>query len=82
MQHPLFTVTILYDNRSMRDDLLSSHGFSCLIENHQGRRVLFDTGESGPLLLALNSHPIAGQEMGYLSRRKRFFESLSNLYPE
>jgi 7,8-dihydropterin-6-yl-methyl-4-(beta-D-ribofuranosyl)aminobenzene 5'-phosphate synthase len=51
MQHPLFTVTILYDNRSMRDDLLSSHGFSCLIENHLGRRVLFDTGESGPLLL-------------------------------
>jgi 7,8-dihydropterin-6-yl-methyl-4-(beta-D-ribofuranosyl)aminobenzene 5'-phosphate synthase len=51
MQHPLFTVTILYDNRSMRDDLLSSHGFSCLVENHEGRRVLFDTGESGPLLL-------------------------------
>jgi 7,8-dihydropterin-6-yl-methyl-4-(beta-D-ribofuranosyl)aminobenzene 5'-phosphate synthase len=51
MPAPFFTVTILYDNRTTRDDLLSSHGFSCLIENHEGRRVLFDTGESGPLLL-------------------------------
>lgn len=51
MSAPLFTVTILYDNRTTRDDLLPSHGFSCLIENHEGRRVLFDTGESGPLLI-------------------------------
>jgi len=51
MQHPFFTMTILYDNQTTRDDLLSSHGFSCLVENHEGRRALFDTGESGPLLL-------------------------------
>ena len=40
MQHPFFTMTILYDNQTTRDDLLSSHGFSCLVENHEGRRVL------------------------------------------
>lgn len=51
MSAPLFKVTILYDNRTTRDDLLPSHGFSCLVENHEGRRVLFDTGESGPLLI-------------------------------
>ena len=52
MPAPLFTVTILYDNRITRDDLLPSHGFSCLVENQEGRKILFDTGESGPLLLA------------------------------
>lgn len=52
MSFPLFTMTILYDNRTIRDDLLPSHGFSCMVENDQGKRVLFDTGESGPLLLA------------------------------
>lgn len=60
MPAPFFTVTILYDNRTTRDDLLSSHGFSCLVENHTGRRVLFDTGESGPLLIVLSSHASAG----------------------
>ena len=45
-------VTILYDNQTTRDDLLPSHGFSCLIVNEKGEKVLFDTGESGPLLLA------------------------------
>ncbi|MCX6089989.1 MAG: MBL fold metallo-hydrolase [Candidatus Atribacteria bacterium] len=52
MSFPLFTVTILYDNRTIQDDLLPSHGFSCMVENDRGKKVLFDTGESGPLLLA------------------------------
>jgi len=45
-------VLILYDNQALRDDLLPSHGFSCLLRTAGGERVLFDTGESGPLLLA------------------------------
>ena len=45
-------VLILYDNQAIRDDLLPSHGFSCLLRTAGGERVLFDTGESGPLLLA------------------------------
>lgn len=34
---------MVYDNRSIDDRLLSSHGFSCLIEV-KGVKVLFDTG--------------------------------------
>lgn len=41
-------VTILYDNFSFLSELLPSHGFSCLVEGEE--KVLFDTGESGPLL--------------------------------
>jgi len=44
-------VLVLYDNRAVRDDLLPSHGFSCLVKSERGGVVLFDTGESGPLLL-------------------------------
>jgi len=51
MSHSPFTITILYDNQSVQGNLLPSHGFSCLIENNEGK-ILFDTGESGPLLLA------------------------------
>ncbi|WP_369017986.1 MBL fold metallo-hydrolase [Thermatribacter velox] len=41
-------VTILYDNFPFLSELLPSHGFSCLVEGEE--KVLFDTGESGPLL--------------------------------
>ncbi|MBC7218062.1 MAG: MBL fold metallo-hydrolase [Candidatus Caldatribacterium sp.] len=41
-------LTVLYDNAALSSYLLASHGFSCLVEEKE--RVLFDTGESGPLL--------------------------------
>ncbi len=44
-------ILVLYDNRAVRDDLLPSHGFSCLVKCEGGETLLFDTGESGPLLL-------------------------------
>lgn len=42
-------LTVLYDNLALSPILLASHGFSCLVEAEE--KVLFDTGESGPLLL-------------------------------
>lgn len=36
-------ITIIYDNRSSRDDLRPGWGFSALVE-HAGIRLLFDTG--------------------------------------
>ncbi len=41
-------ITVLYDNFLFLPELLPSHGFSCLIKGEE--KVLFDTGESGPLL--------------------------------
>ncbi|MGQ9622067.1 MAG: MBL fold metallo-hydrolase [Candidatus Caldatribacteriaceae bacterium] len=41
-------LTVLYDNAALFPSLLASHGFSCLVEEEEW--VLFDTGESGPLL--------------------------------
>lgn len=43
-------ITILYDNESAHPDLPGDWGFACLIE-HQQRRLLFDTGAKGDLLL-------------------------------
>ena len=43
-------VTIIYDNRSLREDLRADWGFSALIEA-KGRRILFDTGARGDVLL-------------------------------
>jgi len=42
-------LTILYDNTATSSSLLASHGFSCLLEGEEN--ILFDTGESGSLLL-------------------------------
>jgi 7,8-dihydropterin-6-yl-methyl-4-(beta-D-ribofuranosyl)aminobenzene 5'-phosphate synthase len=44
------TVTILYDNRSTREDLGAAWGFSCLVSGPE-RTILFDTGGDGPTLL-------------------------------
>ncbi len=43
-------ITILYDDEAYAPDLMTDHGFSCLIEkgNH---RILFDTGGIGRILL-------------------------------
>ena len=43
-------VTIIYDNTSLRKDLRADWGFSALVEA-RGRRVLFDTGARGDILL-------------------------------
>ena len=43
-------VTIIYDNTSLREDLKADWGFSALVEA-RGRRILFDTGARGDLLL-------------------------------
>jgi len=43
--------TILYDNKKAADSLLvADWGFSCLIET-DGKRILFDTGAKGDILL-------------------------------
>ncbi len=43
-------LTIVYDNEAYNKELDADWGFSCLIEAC-GRRILFDTGASGPILL-------------------------------
>jgi len=43
--------TIIYDNTALRKDLEADWGFSALIEA-KGKKILFDTGGSGPLLLS------------------------------
>lgn len=59
-------VTILYDNTSRADGLQSDWGFSCLIEAYD-RKILFDTGGSGSILLknmdALNVSPLSIEEI-------------------
>ncbi len=44
-------LTVLYDNTTLRDDLLPDWGLSCAIEL-PGTRVLFDTGADPQILLA------------------------------
>ena len=44
-------VTIIYDNTAFRPDLKANWGFAALVEAH-GRRILFDTGTRGALLLS------------------------------
>lgn len=43
--------TIIYDNTVIRNDLQADWGFSALVETN-GKRILFDTGQSGSILLA------------------------------
>lgn len=53
-------IIIIYDNTSLKADLKADWGFSALIEAH-GRKILFDTGANGRILLenmsALNINP-------------------------
>jgi len=44
-------VTIIYDNTSARPDLQADWGFSAFVEI-KGRRILFDTGADGDILLS------------------------------
>ncbi|NMB42306.1 MAG: MBL fold metallo-hydrolase [Firmicutes bacterium] len=43
-------ITIIYDNTVYREGLESDWGFSCLVEAHN-KKILFDTGTSGRMLL-------------------------------
>jgi len=43
-------ITILYDNTKFRRGLISDWGFSCLVEM-KDRKILFDTGSNGSILL-------------------------------
>lgn len=43
-------ITIVYDNISLNNNLKADWGFSCVIENNN-RKILFDTGGSGKILL-------------------------------
>ncbi len=43
-------ITICYDNTTRHDHLLTDWGFSCVVEVH-GRKILFDTGGNGRILL-------------------------------
>lgn len=53
-------ITIIYDNETSQPGLEAAWGFSCLVEAN-GRRLLFDTGGRGEILLknleALNLDP-------------------------
>lgn len=44
-------VTIIYDNEALRKDLKADWGFSCLVKT-KGRKILFDTGADGDILLS------------------------------
>jgi len=45
-------ITIIYDNTSFEKDLQSDWGFSCLVEEKDIPRILFDTGANGKILLS------------------------------
>jgi len=44
-------VTIIYDNTVFRKDLQADWGLSCLIEEENTPKILFDTGTDGKILL-------------------------------
>jgi 7,8-dihydropterin-6-yl-methyl-4-(beta-D-ribofuranosyl)aminobenzene 5'-phosphate synthase len=44
-------ITLLYDNEVYKKGLKSDWGFSCLIEEENMPRILFDTGANGSILL-------------------------------
>ena len=59
-------ITIIYDNETWKTGLEAAWGFSCLVEA-DGRRLLFDTGGEGEILLrnlaALNLDPRSFSEI-------------------
>jgi 7,8-dihydropterin-6-yl-methyl-4-(beta-D-ribofuranosyl)aminobenzene 5'-phosphate synthase len=44
-------ITIVYDNEALEEGLYADWGFSCLLDLDDRRRMLFDTGARGGLLL-------------------------------
>jgi 7,8-dihydropterin-6-yl-methyl-4-(beta-D-ribofuranosyl)aminobenzene 5'-phosphate synthase len=47
----MMKATIIYDNTSLKKELQADWGFACLVEV-QDRKILFDTGASGPILIS------------------------------
>lgn len=47
----MITLTVVYDNLSLRPELKGDWGFACLVSGLE-RRILFDTGADGGLLLS------------------------------
>ena len=45
-------LTVLYDNNPFRQGVTTGWGFSCLIDSGGGKKILFDPGGEGDLLLA------------------------------
>ena len=45
-------ITIIYDNTSFKKNLQADWGFSCLVEEKDSPRILFDTGANGRILLS------------------------------
>ena len=45
------TITVVYDNETLVNDLVPSWGFSCLVQGLE-KTILFDTGGDGEILLA------------------------------
>jgi len=43
-------ITIIYDNEVSEEGLEADWGFSCLVEVY-GKKILFDTGADGSILL-------------------------------
>lgn len=60
-------ITILYDNDVYKEGLRADWGFSCLIEQENTPRILFDTGTNGSILLSnmekLNIDPTSIDEV-------------------
>ncbi len=46
----MLKITILYDNTAWDKSLAADWGFACLVQA-RGKKILFDTGAKGPLLL-------------------------------
>ena len=44
-------ITIIYDNETTTEKLVADWGFACLVEAY-GKRILFDTGAKGEILMA------------------------------
>jgi len=45
-------ITIIYDNTAFKKDLQADWGFSCLVEEKNAPKILFDTGANGNILLS------------------------------
>jgi 7,8-dihydropterin-6-yl-methyl-4-(beta-D-ribofuranosyl)aminobenzene 5'-phosphate synthase len=45
-------ITIVYDNKVWKEGLEADWGFSCLVEVEKTRKILFDTGANGRILLS------------------------------
>ncbi|MEW6328143.1 MAG: MBL fold metallo-hydrolase [Thermodesulfobacteriota bacterium] len=60
-------IIIVYDNEALGEGLKADWGFSCLVESENGRRILFDTGAGGSILLhnleKLNIDPLTIPEI-------------------